>query len=148
QQAASEALTEDMNKARVREQTTARETEIRSTKLTNQIKDLQGKISELKPGSFDAKSILTKSDGLVLRAIPGSEICYIGVGKKDGIKAGMKFEVFSPFGERMTDEYRGKATIEVATVLDSTSECKITRSTPTKPIVEGDMIVNVIYEKN
>lgn len=147
-QASTDATTDEMNKARVQSQAFSREAEIREQRLRRQIDELQGKIAQLRPGAFDAQAILTKSDGQVLRAIPGSEVVYISVGAADGVKPGMKFEVFSPFGERMADDYRGKATIEVATVLDTTSECKVTRATPAKPIVEGDAIVNVVFERN
>jgi hypothetical protein len=83
-----------------------------------------------------------------MRAIPGSDVVYINLGARDKLRAGMGFEVFSPLGERIEGDYRGKASVEIVTVLDTTSEARITRQTPLKPIVEGDLLVNVAFEKN
>ncbi|MBI5863576.1 MAG: hypothetical protein HZB38_03525 [Planctomycetes bacterium] len=147
-QTASESQTEEMNRQRVERQTQDRNTEIEIARSKKLINDLQAKIDELKPSAFDANAILTRADGRIMRAIPGSDVVYIDLGSHDKLRAGMGFEVFSPTGERLDSEYRGKASVEVVTVLDTTAECRITRSTALKPIVEGDIVVNVAFERN
>lgn len=147
-QTASEAQADEMNRARTLKQATDRETEIKSERQARNIADLQKKIDELKPSAFDVNALLTKADGRIMRAIPGSDVVYINLGARDKLRAGMGFEVFSPVGERTESDYRGKASVEIVTVLDATSEARITRQTPLKPIIEGDVIVNVAFEKN
>jgi len=109
------------------------------------IADLQKQIQGLK-GTFDAEAILKKADGRVLRAIPGSDIVYINLGAKDNVKVGLGFEVYSQAGA--PDEgLRGKASLEVLTVMENTAECRVTRSEPGRPIMEGDIVVNIAYEQ-
>ncbi|MBN2447422.1 MAG: hypothetical protein JXO22_11880, partial [Phycisphaerae bacterium] len=91
-------------------------------------------------------AILTKADGKVLRAIPGSDLVYIDLGSNDGVKVGMGFEVFSKVD--IPEGLRGKASLEVATVMSDTAECRVTRSTPSKPIIEDDLVVNIAFERN
>lgn len=147
-QSASDAQADEMNRSRAQKQATDREAEIKVARLERSNSDLQKKIDELKPSAFDVNALLTKADGRVMRAIPGSDVVYINLGSRDKIRAGMGFEVFSPLGERTEGEYRGKASVEIVTVLDTTSEARITRQTALKPIVEGDLLVNVAFEKN
>ena len=146
--AASEAQTEEMNKQRVDLQTRERNTEIKIARDKKLIEDYQRKIDELRPDAFDVNAILTKADGRVMRAIPGSDVIYVNLGERDKLRPGMGFEVFSPMGERVEGEYRGKASVEVVSVKGTTSECRITRQTQAKPIVEGDVVVNIAFERN
>jgi len=147
QQAENETLNEQLNQLRTQQQARERDHDIALTRLRNQINDLQSKLQELRPGGFDPYDILTRADGLILRAIPGSDIVYINLGERDRIRPGMTFEVFSPVGGERRADFRGKASIEVLTVLDTTAECRVLRSTPGRPIVEGDAIVNIVYDK-
>lgn len=145
--AAQQASNDEMNRLRVERQTHDREVEIAMARQKQLIDELQAKIAEVRPTPFDVNNILTKADGRVLRAIPGSDVIYINLGSEDQVRPGMGFEVFSATGEH-SDDYRGKASVEVATVLPTTAECKIRRSTPGKPVIEGDTVVNVAFERN
>jgi hypothetical protein len=58
----------------------------------------------------------------------------------------MGFEVFPQLGSP-GQALRGKASLEVATLMEDTAECRVTRSTPNQPIVEGDIVVNIAYEQ-
>jgi hypothetical protein len=59
----------------------------------------------------------------------------------------MGFEIYSPTRE-VSSDLRGKASIEVVTVMEDTSECRVTRRTPLQPILEGDIAANIAYERN
>ena len=72
---------------------------------------------------------------------------YVNLGAADKIKPGMGFEVYSPTREASAD-LRGKASLEVVTVMDDTAECRVTRRVPRQPIIEGDIVVNIAYERN
>lgn len=114
--------------------------------LRDLIEDLRRKIADIQDPGLDPEAILTKADGKIIRAIPGSDYVYINLGSQAGIKVGMGFEIFSQV-EAPTG-VRGKASVEVASVTPQTAECRITRSTPGKPVIEGDYVVNLAYERN
>lgn len=156
--AAKEAqLTELTNELEVKEQQLQqlnregdqekRELDLTIARLTRQIGDLQKKIQDLKPGSFDPEAILTKADGRVLRAIPGSDVIYINLGAKDDIKVGMGFEIYSQT-RSAARSLRGKASVEVVTLTENTGECRVIRTTRGQPIIEGDIVVNIAYERS
>ena len=122
-----------------------RELELELSRSHNQIASLQQQIQGLK-GTFDREAILRKADGRILRAIPGSDVVYINLGRNENVKVGMTFEVFPQLS---TGPYtlRGKASLEVATLMEDTAECRVTRRVPSQPIVEGDIVVNIAYEQ-
>ncbi|MGD8453068.1 MAG: hypothetical protein PVJ57_14715 [Phycisphaerae bacterium] len=126
--------------------TDLREKQLELDRANRQIADLQKNIQALK-GSFDADAILKKADGRVRRALPGSDVVYIDLGAKEGINVGMTFEVYPQLGGP-TQSIRGKASLEVATVMEDTAECRVTRTTAGQPIIEGDIVVNIAYEQN
>lgn len=123
-----------------------KEGELEIATLNNRIETLRSQVDALKPSAFDPADILTKADGRIRRAIPGSSVVYINLGEDDGLKLGMGFEVFSPTRER-SDSLRGKASLEVMALTPLTAECRVTRAVPGRPIIEGDIIVNISYER-
>ncbi len=139
---AREALTSAQQDWRLQE----KQWDIERQSLDNRIATLREQLEQVKPTSFDPTEILTKADGRVLRAIPGSSTVYVNLGEADGIKIGMGFEVFSPTRER-GDSLRGKASVEVVSLQAHTAECRVTRTTPGRPIIEQDIIVNISYER-
>jgi hypothetical protein len=148
QQAEAEAIGEELGRARVEQQRKDRDYDIAMDRLRKDLEGLQDQIRELKPGGFDPYDILTKADGVVLRAIPGSDVIYINLGEEDRIRPGLTFEVFSPTSGERQAGFRGKASVEVTAVLETTAECRVTRATLGRPIVEGDIVVNIAYERN
>jgi len=148
QQAEADAIGEELSRARVVQQTLVQDHEIAMHRVTRDLEALQDQIAVLKPGGFDPYDILTKADGRVLRAIPGSDVIYINLGQRDRIKPGMTFEVFSTVESESRGDFRGKASVEVTAVMETTAECLVTRETPNRPIVENDVIVNIAYEQN
>jgi len=123
-----------------------RNRDLEIVRLQTHLSELQKKMQALKPTALDPAAILTKADGRIVRAIPGSDIVYINLGSNDKIKPGMGFEVFSQTHEPR-EGLRGKASVEVATVMQNTAECRVTRATPGEPIVEDDVCVNIAYER-
>lgn len=115
--------------------------------LQTQVGTLQDQLRTLKQTSFDPNAILTKADGKILRAVPGSDLVYVNVGTADKIKVGMRFEVYSRTREP-TRQLRGKASLEVVTVMEDTAECRVSRREAGQPIIDGDIIVNIAYERN
>lgn len=116
------------------------------TRLTDMVEELRSIVDDFQDLGMDPEAILTKADGKVLRAVPGSEIVYINLGERHNIKVGMGFEVFSQLSA--SRDVRGKASIEVSAVLPNTAECRVTRRTSAQPIIEGDIVVNLAYERD
>jgi len=148
QQAEAEAISKEFSDLKVEQQRKDREYDIAMTRLKEELENLRDQVRVYKVGGFDPYDILTKADGRVLRAVPGSDVIYINLGKKDRIRPGLTFEVYSPIGGGRRQDFRGKASVEVTTVLETTAECRVLRGTPERPIVEGDVVVNIAYERN
>lgn len=146
QQASNDATTKELNDLRTAKFAADQEHELEVGRLNRRTSDLMAKLREVQPSSLDVNDILTKADGTIVRAIPGSDIVFISLGERDGVRPGLGFEVFSAGGERTVD-YRGKARIEIVTVMQDACECKVTRFSRDKPIVEGDAVVNIAYER-
>jgi hypothetical protein len=87
------------------------------------------------------------ADGKIVRAVTGENIVYIGLGRNDRVQTGMPFSVYSALsgpGQAM----KAKASIEVTNVFDTTSEARVTSTTPGDPILEGDLVANLVYDKS
>jgi hypothetical protein len=90
-------------------------------------------------------------DGRVLEAAGADDQIYIDRGKRDRIVLGMTFEVYDDEASIRVNEQtgelpRGKASLQVIKVGDTTSTCKITRSVPGRPVVRDDVIANAVYD--
>lgn len=109
------------------------------------LKDIAGKLAKFQPG-MDTVTPQQIADGTIVRSIPVEDIVYISLGKRDRITPGMPFSVYArtPRG----DNGQEKATIEVVNVFDTTSEARVKSSRPGQPIIAGDLIANLVYDKN
>ncbi len=93
----------------------------------------------------------TLVDARIIDAPGSSDQVYIDRGRRDRIVRGMTFEVYSDAAQirvnPTTGELpRGKASLQVMSVGETTSTCKITRSVPGQPIVRGDVVANAVYD--
>jgi hypothetical protein len=135
-------------------QLTAAQTEqtAKSKKLEDQIKALQNKLHDIRQ---PVNQIVRQADAHVMR-VAGDSILYIDLGTGDQVVAGMTFEVYDRvqgvpgLGDPNNNENlpKGKASIEIIRVAPGSSECRIIRQTPGETIVEGDLCVNLVYDKN
>ncbi len=109
------------------------------------LQELAEKLARFQPG-MDKVTPQDIADGTIVRSIPTEDIVYISLGKRDRIAPGMPFSVYarSPRG----DEGHEKATVEVVNVFDTTSEARVKSSKPGEPILEGDLVANLVYDKN
>jgi hypothetical protein len=112
-----------------------------------------------RPGDT-ANAVIRQADGRIVR-VPGNDNVFIDLGEGDGIAPGLTFEVYDRFGGvpgitasdeiNPTDEEslpKGKAAIEVVRPGPRQSECRIIRQSLAQPIVEGDVIANLVFDKN
>lgn len=92
----------------------------------------------------------TLVDGTVLAVVDADGSVYINRGRRDRIVLGMSFEVYTESNQIKPtaegDYARGKASLEVIRVDESSSTCRVTRSTRGNPVTKGDVIANALYD--
>jgi hypothetical protein len=135
---ASEQLTAE------RSQRKAIEEQLNQSK--SRIDELVATLATFRP-SADLTSLLQIADGNIVQTVPDQKIVYISIGKRDHIKPGMTFAVYSQVRGIPADG-KGKASIKVNNVFDTTSECAITSAITGDPVVEGDVIANPVYDRS
>lgn len=88
-------------------------------------------------------------DGLVTNVDHNSELCYIDLGKADGLRTGVTFSVYkqknSGVGRRTTDDIKGK--IEIVDILGPhEAEARIVEQKPGSPVSSDDPIYSPIFQ--
>jgi hypothetical protein len=102
-----------------------------------------------------ADRMVRQPDGAIL-TVASDDIVYINLGLGDHVVSGMTFEVYDkhdgipPLGDGLSEENMpvGEASIEVQHVLGTSSQCRVTKLEPGKRIIEGDLIANLVYDRN
>lgn len=122
--------------------------------LKGEISQLQGRLAQMRTNTADP--LIRQADGRIVR-LPGNNIVYIDLGQGDQVSPGLTFQVFDkvsgipPVGDAADDQGnlpRGKASIEVIRVGPASSECRIIRTQPGETLTEGDLVVNLVYDRN
>ncbi len=90
-------------------------------------------------------------DGTVIDVESANEQVYIDRGRRDRIVLGMTFEIYDDFSAIRVNPRtgvlpRGKASLQVVKVDETTSTCKLTRTVPGRPVVRGNVLANAIYD--
>jgi hypothetical protein len=101
------------------------------------------------------ESIVRNVDATITQVSPDN-ICYINLGFGDHISTGLTFEIYSknegvPKLDNGTDTLnmpKGKGSIEVINVGQNSSQCRIINTTPGTTISQGDLCVNIVYDRN
>jgi hypothetical protein len=109
------------------------------------LKELADKLARFQPG-MDTVTPQQIADGTIVRSIPTENIVYISLGKRDRVTPGMPFSVYSR--SPRDNNVQEKATVEVMNVFDNTAEARVKSSKPGDPIIEGDLIANLVYDRN
>jgi NAD-dependent DNA ligase len=113
--------------------------------LKNQrVKELETKLAGGRPeGPEGDPKPKTKPDGKIVRVIDADDVCYINIGSRDGVKAGMPFTVYGD--ETIPTDGEGKARIVVRNTDRFSSECQVISQEEGKPVLRGDVIGNVAF---
>jgi hypothetical protein len=113
----------------------------------------QNKLALFRPNTKE--SIVRNVDATITQVAPDN-ICYINLGFGDHISTGMTFQVYSKFegvpkldnGTDTLNMPKGKASIEIINVGQNSSQCRIIYTTPGMTVSQGDLCVNVVYDRN
>jgi len=101
-------------------------------------------IRELKKGPKVGELVLRQPDGKIAKVLLDEPVCYIDLGEKDHVTAGLSFSVYSR-QSGIPEDGKPKAKIVVVNVGPTTSECHILESDRNDPILEGDLVANVVF---
>ncbi len=91
-------------------------------------------------------------DGRIIEAAGAAGQVFIDRGSKNRIARGMTFEVYDDESALLQsdpntgEQPRGKASLQVIKVGETTSTCKITRSVPGRPVIRNDVVANAVYD--
>lgn len=146
---------ESLDKSRAEAATREAQLSDRIKKLENENLQLIDRVAQLTQAKN--KDILkpaaeeTLVDGTILAIQGGESTVTIDRGRKDKLFLGMTFAVYADATaikpDAATGEYpRGKATIEVINVGETSSTCRITSEVKGNPIVRGDVVANALYD--
>lgn len=109
------------------------------------------KLAAFRPDA--AQSTVRAIDGSIARVSTDS-VVYISLGAGQQIVPGMTFEVYeksegvAPLSQDANELPKGKASIEVIRVGPMSSEARVIRVSPGRTITEGDVIANLVYDRN
>jgi hypothetical protein len=119
-------------------------------------KDYDKVLSQLAVFKPNTKESIVRNVDATITQISADNICYINLGFGDHITNGMTFEVYGknegvPKLESGTDVQnmpKGKGSIEVINIGQNSTQCRIIATTPGTTISQGDLCVNVVYDRN
>ena len=141
-QQANEQLTTQLNQSNAR-----------ITEQQKRIEALQRRLGEIRVNANEAT--VQKADGQIVR-LPGNNLAVINLGLGDQIVQGMTFEVYDKNtgipalgadGTRPEEMPKGKASVEVVRIGPGFSECRIIRKEPGMNLIQGDLVMNLVYDK-
>jgi hypothetical protein len=104
------------------------------------------KLHSLVP-SPDSEVAAYKPDGKIILIDDAAKTVHINLGSDDRVYRGLTFEVYDKDTPIRRDG-KGKAEIEVFDVEKNISIARIISSSPKKPIIEGDIIANLIWDSS
>jgi len=112
-----------------------------------------GKIAQVRPNIKEA--MIRNVDAVITQTSPDS-ICYINLGFGDHVNPGTTFEVYAKEdgvpkladGTDTLNMPKGKASIEIISVGQNSSQCRVIRTTTGTTLTQGDLCVNIVYDKN
>lgn len=130
--------------------------------LDKKIKDLQLELNrlkgELKRETPTVPDPAEQVDGQIIAMVTNDpNTLYINLGRRDHLVLGLTFEVYDALRGVEVEEVedkdgeiqlkRGKATIEVVSMTDTSAMCRVVRSSFGRPILVQDPIANLVYDK-
>ena len=86
-----------------------------------------------------------KPDGKIISTETSAEVVFLDIGSVDKVYPGLTFSVYDR-GAPIPTDGKGKAEIEVFDVDKNTAIARIVKSSMKNPIIEDDIIVNLIWD--
>jgi hypothetical protein len=108
------------------------------------LKSEKEKLSRIEPGP-DREVLAHKPDGHVILIDDMAKVVHLNIGIDDHVYQGLTLTVYDR-GTSIPEDGKGKAEIEVFDVAKTYSAARITKSELTKPILQGDLVANLIWD--
>ena len=153
---ALDKLETDFKEQQAQFQSASSDSQERQEQLESELAQLRIQIDRLTAQQRKRMQLanITPADGQIVSVEDATDTVYINRGSGDQILLGMTFEVFDPDqlikldDDQDQDDFRGKATIEVFQVNDTSARARIVRKTPRTFIKPGDAVANLVYDPN
>jgi len=111
----------------------------------NRINELVSQVNELITQIHRATTGEAQPDGKVVSLMPGDKTGYIDLAAGDGVFNNLTFDVYDPHEIAKGKE---KGFIRIVNVMNNASEVRITSYRKTDPVVKGDVVVNIAYDRD
>ena len=108
------------------------------------LKSEKEKLSKIEPGP-DREVLAHKPDGKVILIDDNAKVVHLNIGIDDHVYQGLTLTVYDR-GTSIPEDGKGKAEIEVFDVAKTYSAARIIQSELTKPILQGDLVANLIWD--
>ena len=104
----------------------------------------QDEVGKIMPGP-DREVRAYQPDGNVILVDDMTQVIHLNIGSDDHVYQGLTFSVYNR-GELVPKDGKGKAEIEVFDVAKTYSAARIINSSIRKPILQGDIVANLIWD--
>ncbi|NIA22340.1 MAG: hypothetical protein GWP05_10345 [Anaerolineaceae bacterium] len=111
----------------------------------NRINELTSQVNELITQIDRATTGVAQPDGKIVSLMPGDKTGYIDLAAGDAVFNNLTFKVYDP---QEIGEGKEKGYIRIVNVMKNASEFVITSRKKTDPIVKGDVVVNIAYDRD
>jgi hypothetical protein len=119
-------------------------------------KDYAIALSRLAPYRANVKESIVRNVDATITQVSADSICYINLGYGDHVVTGLTFEIYGKRdgvpkladGTSALDMPKGKGSIEIINVGQNSCQCRILTVAAGQTIEQGDLCVNVVYDKN
>ena len=108
------------------------------------LKSEKEKLSKIEPGP-DREVLAHEPDGHIILIDDKAQVVHLNIGIDDHVYQGLTLTVYDR-GTSIPEDGKGKAEIEVFDVAKTYSAARIIQSELTKPILEGDLVANLIWD--
>ena len=110
------------------------------------MKRAQQEVMDIKPPP-DHEVLAHRADGKIILIDDQAKVVHLNIGSNQHVYRGLTFTVYDRSGPIPKDG-KGKAEIEVYDVAETYSAARITRSEAKRPILDGDIVANLIWDSD
>ncbi len=110
----------------------------------DRMKVAQDKVAEIEPGP-DRAVLAQQPDGKVILIDEEAKVVHLNIGSDEHVYPGLTFTIYDR-GTAVTSDGKGKAEIRVFDVAETYSAARIVNPDISKPILQGDIVANLIWD--
>lgn len=109
------------------------------------VNQLNERLRAFQPPPIDTTAL--EADGYIVDVNEREGLAYINLAKGDQLYRGLKFGVYDRF-RGIPQGGEGKGAVEVIEIMDTISRCRITHFDKSDPIMNKDIIANLVWNKD